>query len=84
MWNKIRIKILQMENMYFVMMGHLNLTKEKNKYMYKLIAIDLDGTLWDTTIEVEKVWNKIAMEYELNISKEQIKNIMGLTKREII
>lgn len=52
--------------------------------MKNSILFDLDGTLWDTTIEVEKVWNKIAMEYGLNISKEQIKNIMGLTKREII
>ena len=52
--------------------------------MKNSILFDLDGTLWDTTIEVEKVWSKIAMEYGLNISKEQIKNIMGLTKREII
>lgn len=52
--------------------------------MKNSILFDLDGTLWDTTIEVENVWNKVAMEYGLNISKEQIKNIMGLTKREII
>ena len=52
--------------------------------MKNSILIYLDGTLWDTTVEVEKIWNKIAMEYGLNISKEQIKNIMGLTKREII
>ena len=52
--------------------------------MKNSILFDLDGTLWDTTVEVEKIWNKIAMEYGLNIRKEKIKNIMGLTKREII
>ena len=52
--------------------------------MKNSILFDLDGTLWDTTIEVEKVWNEIALEYGLEIGKNQIKNIMGLDKKEII
>lgn len=52
--------------------------------MKKSIIFDLDGTLWDTTIQVNEVWNKIAKKYNLEISSEQIKDIMGMTKEEII
>lgn len=52
--------------------------------MKKAILFDLDGTLWDSTMEVEEVWNKTALEYGFSFSKRQIKNIMGLTKEEII
>ena len=52
--------------------------------MRKSIIFDLDGTLWDTTIQVNEVWNKIAKKYNLEISSEQIKDIMGMTKEEII
>lgn len=52
--------------------------------MNKAIIFDLDGTLWDTTKEVAKVWNEIGKIYNLNIEDNQIKSIMGLTKKEII
>lgn len=52
--------------------------------MIMSIIFDLDGTLWDTSSEVESVWNNVAIEYGIAIQKEQIKKIMGLTKDEII
>ena len=52
--------------------------------MKKSIIFDLDGTLWDTTVQVNEVWNKIAKKYNLEISSERIKDIMGMTKEEII
>ena len=50
----------------------------------KTIIFDLDGTLWDTTIQVEKVWNEVAKNYNIDIRDKPIKDIMGLTKNEII
>lgn len=52
--------------------------------MNKAIIFDLDGTLWDTTKEVAFVWSKIAKKYNLEIKNSQIRDIMGLTKSEII
>lgn len=52
--------------------------------MKKAIIFDLDGTLWDTTREVKEVWNKVAKEYNIYIKDKPIKEIMGLTKNEII
>lgn len=51
--------------------------------MKKAIIFDLDGTLWDTSKEVEVVWSKITKDYNLEIKDNQIKDIMGLTKNEI-
>lgn len=48
------------------------------------IIFDLDGTLWDTSREIEQVWKNVAENYNIKINKEKIKQIMGFTKDEII
>ena len=50
----------------------------------KSIIFDLDGTLWDTSKEIEYVWKNVAENYKIKINKEKIKKIMGFTKDEII
>ncbi|MBR1802713.1 MAG: HAD-IA family hydrolase [Clostridia bacterium] len=52
--------------------------------MKKAIIFDLDGTLWNTTKECTLVWSKVAKNYNLKVNRKQIKEIMGLTKEEII
>ena len=48
------------------------------------IIFDLDGTLWDTSREIEQVWKNVAENYNIKINKEKITQIMGFTKDEII
>ena len=50
----------------------------------KSIIFDLDGTLWDTSKEIEYVWKNVAENYKIEINKEKINKIMGFTKDEII
>lgn len=50
----------------------------------KAIIFDLDGTLWDTSIEIEQVWKEVAENYNIKINQEKIRQIMGFTKDEII
>lgn len=48
------------------------------------IIFDLDGTLWDTSEITLKIWENIAQEYNIEIKENDIKNIMGLTIKEIV
>lgn len=50
----------------------------------KAIIFDLDGTLWDTSREIEQVWKSVAENYNIKINQEKIRQIMGFTKDEII
>ena len=52
--------------------------------MKKSIIFDLDGTLWDTSKEIEQIWKKVAKDYYIEFNEEKIKQIMGFTKKEII
>ena len=52
--------------------------------MKKSIIFDLDGTLWDTSKEIEQIWKKVAQDYYIEFNEEKIKQIMGFTKKEII
>lgn len=52
--------------------------------MREAIIFDLDGTLWDTSKEIEQVWENVAQNYKIKVNEDKIKEIMGLTKNEII
>lgn len=52
--------------------------------MKRAIIFDLDGTLWDTSKESEKIWKNVAQSYNIKIDENTIKKIMGYTKNEII
>lgn len=52
--------------------------------MEKAIIFDLDGTLWNTSKEIEQVWKAVAQNYNIKVNEETIKKIMGYTKNEII
>lgn len=47
-------------------------------------VFDLDGTLWDTSKEIEQVWKNVAQNYDIKVNEDIIKKIMGYTKNEII
>ena len=52
--------------------------------MKKSIIFDLDGTLWDTSKEIEQVWRSVARNYDIKVNEDIIKKIMGFTNNEII
>ena len=52
--------------------------------MKKAIIFDLDGTLWNTSKEVEQIWKVVAQNYNIKVDEDTIKKIMGYTKNEII
>lgn len=51
--------------------------------MKKTLIFDLDGTLWDSTEQITKVWKNISNDYNLNITVDMVKQIMGLTTEEV-
>lgn len=52
--------------------------------MKKSIIFDLDGTLWNTSREIEQVWKDVAQNYNIKVNADTIRKIMGYTKSEII
>lgn len=54
--------------------------------MVDSIIFDLDGTLWDSTEEVCKVWQDVLSkhkEIELSVTKDLFRSLMGLSFEEI-
>nr|WP_203219192.1 HAD family hydrolase [Anaerobacillus isosaccharinicus] len=49
------------------------------------IIFDLDGTLWDSSDEVLKLWNEVVKKHHVSdaITKEQLEGCMGLQNKEI-
>ena len=50
------------------------------------IIFDLDGTLWDSTVEVAKTWSTIIAKYNLSrkeVTVEDLKPCMGKLLDEI-
>lgn len=52
--------------------------------MKKAIIFDLDGTLWDTSKETQRIWSEVARNYELKNHNYNVNDVMGMTKEEII
>lgn len=47
------------------------------------VLFDLDGTLWDSSLEVLLCWNRVLSPLDRYITKTELDRLMGLTPREI-
>lgn len=54
--------------------------------MRKGIIFDLDGTLWDATLQIVNAWNNVMIKRNIkaNISVEQMKSCMGKNIEDIV
>lgn len=53
--------------------------------MYQGIIFDLDGTLWDSTLQILPAWNTALRRHEkqIRLTHERLKSLMGKTAAEI-
>ena len=52
--------------------------------MKNALVFDIDGTLWDSTVQVAEAWDIVGMKskHHFHVTKEQIKPCMGLPMSE--
>lgn len=43
------------------------------------IVFDMDGTLWDSTVQILEAWNTVLSKYDITLSLEKLQSLMGKT-----